>query len=80
MQYKIKLNEACEIKNFVRDMQLYDVSMVITTLSGAHAVNPKSIIGMFSLDLSNPLLLTVNCDSPKVLDAIKEDIAKYEIL
>ncbi|MCD7740918.1 MAG: HPr family phosphocarrier protein [Ruminococcus sp.] len=51
----IKLESIEAVKEFVSEVTLcdYDVDLV----SGRYAVDAKSIMGIFSLDLSNPIQL-----------------------
>lgn len=77
--YTIKFNEILDIKKFVRDMQLYDVSMTVTSLDGKKMINPKSIMGMFTLDLSKPVVLSIWCENIDVIKSIKDDIKQYEV-
>ena len=50
--------------------------------AGRHVVDAKSILGIFSLDLSRPITLEVDDDEhvdPKQLDALLEDIRPFII-
>lgn len=57
---KIFLKEIDDVKEFVNIVMLvsYDVDLV----SGRYAVDAKSIMGIFSLDLSEPVLLKAHTD------------------
>ncbi|MEG0146227.1 MAG: HPr family phosphocarrier protein [Clostridia bacterium] len=60
---KIKLSLAENVKSFVNivSRHTYDVDL----RAGRHVVDAKSILGIFSLDLSKPVTLEVyddNCD------------------
>ena len=70
---KIFLKEIDDVKEFVKIVMLvkYDVDLV----SGRYAVDAKSIMGIFSLDLSSPIQLVAHTDdADKFLDEIKEFI------
>ena len=49
-----------DVKNFVSEVSMcdYDVDL----LSGRYAVDAKSIMGIFSLDLSKPIILEAHTD------------------
>ncbi len=49
-----------DVKSFVSEVSIcdYDVDL----LSGRYAVDAKSIMGIFSLDLSKPILLEAHTD------------------
>lgn len=59
----IKLSFAEEVKAFVNVVSRYPYDMDLR--AGRHVVDAKSILGIFSLDLSKPISLEVyadNCD------------------
>ena len=64
-----------DVKNFVSEVSMcdYDVDL----LSGRYAIDAKSIMGIFSLDLSKELTLNIHSDDcADFLDAIKKYIVK----
>ena len=56
----IKLSFAEEVKTFVNVANRYDYDMDLR--AGRHVVDAKSILGIFSLDLSKPITLEVYAD------------------
>ena len=59
----IKLSFAEEVKAFVNAVNRYPYEMYLR--AGRHVVDAKSILGIFSLDLSKPITLDIyddNCD------------------
>ena len=56
----ISLEMSSSVKEFVNVTQSYDYEIVIK--SGHYVVDAKSILGIFSLDLSKPLTLEVYSD------------------
>ena len=56
----IKLSFAEEVKTFVNVANRYDYDMDLR--AGRHVVDAKSILGIFSLDLSKPITLEVYSD------------------
>ena len=59
----IKLSFAEEVKTFVNAVHRYPYEMDLR--AGRHVVDAKSILGIFSLALSKPIILDVyddNCD------------------
>ena len=70
---KIKLESITDVKKFVNIVSLYDFDVYLA--SGRYAVDAKSIMGIFSLDLSNPIQLVAHSESAdKFFDEIKEFI------
>ena len=56
----IKLSFAEEVKTFVNIVNRYPFDMDLR--AGRHVVDAKSILGIFSLDLSKPITLEVYSD------------------
>lgn len=56
----IKLSFAEEVKTFVNVANRYSYDMDLR--AGRHVVDAKSILGIFSLDLSKPITLEVYAD------------------
>ncbi|MBP0957789.1 MAG: HPr family phosphocarrier protein [Huintestinicola sp.] len=64
-----------DVKNFVSEVSLcdYDVDL----LSGRYAVDAKSIMGIFSLDLSKPISLEAHTDdASEFFENIKQFIVE----
>lgn len=57
----VKLSFAEEVKSFVNIVNRYPYDMDLR--AGRHVVDAKSILGIFSLDLSKPIVLEVYSDS-----------------
>ncbi len=69
--FKIKLSYAEEVKTFVNTVNRYPFEMDLR--SGRHVVDAKSILGIFSLDLSKPITLDVYSDSSEgLVDEIRQ--------
>ena len=69
----ISLQAINDVKDFVNTVMLfnYDIDLV----SGRYAVDAKSIMGIFSLDISKPIDLNIhNADN---LDEIMEQLQPY---
>ncbi|GHU68491.1 hypothetical protein FACS1894184_10600 [Clostridia bacterium] len=56
----IKLSLAENVKNFVNIVSRYGYDMDLR--AGRHVVDAKSILGIFSLDLSHPITLEIYSD------------------
>ena len=70
---KISLEKASSVKEFVAITQNYGCE--ITIKSGHYVVDAKSILGIFSLDLSKPLTVEIYCDDCAELLAQLEKFA-----
>ena len=68
---KIAINTINDVKNFVNIVTKYDYDVDI--ISGRYAIDAKSIMGIFSLDLSKELTLNIHSDScADFLEEIKD--------
>lgn len=70
----VSLQTINDVKEFVNIVMHYDFD--IDLVSGRYAVDAKSIMGIFSLDLSKPILLNAHTDDAE--DFLKE-IDKFVI-
>ena len=72
---KIQFSAINDVKEFVNTVMSfnYDIDLV----SGRYAIDAKSIMGIFSLDLSKPIKLQAHTDDPEALiKAIDKYIVK----
>ena len=56
--FNIMLGSINDVKNFVNIVSKYDFDVDLT--SGRYVVDAKSIMGIFSLDLSKPIMVEVH--------------------
>lgn len=70
----INLGSIDKVKSFVNDITKFDSDFDL--VSGRYVIDAKSIMGIFSLDLSKPIALNIH--SEKDLDTILEVLKKYE--
>ena len=68
----IKLSFAEEVKAFVNVVSRYPYDMDLR--AGRHVVDAKSILGIFSLDLSKPIVMEIYTDS---CDDLMQDIKPF---
>ena len=55
---KICLNSIEKVKSFVNDITMFDADFDL--VSGRYVIDAKSIMGIFSLDLSKPIDLNIH--------------------
>ena len=70
----IKLSFAEEVKTFVNTVNRYPYDVDLR--AGRHVVDAKSILGIFSLDLSRPITLDIYSDT---CDDLIADIQQFTI-
>ena len=66
----IKLSYAEEVKTFVNTVNRYPYEVDLR--AGRHVVDAKSILGIFSLDLSKPITGTVRITTGQTLADIQQ--------
>lgn len=72
---KIRLNTINDVKDFVNAVTLCDYE--VDLVSGRYAIDAKSIMGIFSLDLSQPVEVIIHTDEcAEFLTAIDRFIEK----
>lgn len=59
--FQILLSSINDVKNFVNTVSKYDYDIDLT--SGRYVVDAKSIMGIFSLDLSKPIKVEIHNDN-----------------
>lgn len=72
----IALNSIDKVKAFVNDISKYDFDFDL--VSGRYVIDAKSIMGIFSLDLSKPINLNVHAEGSS-LDEVLKVLAPYII-
>ena len=72
--FNISLSSINSVKNFVNAVNKYDFDVDLT--SGRYVVDAKSIMGIFSLDLSKPIILEAQCPEASA-DSFKADMKEF---
>ncbi|MDO5403601.1 MAG: HPr family phosphocarrier protein [Eubacteriales bacterium] len=67
---QISLNSIDKVKSFVNDITKFDVDFDLVSV-----IDAKSIMGIFSLDLSKPIDLNIHADND--IDTILSVLAPY---
>ncbi len=73
---KVSLNSIDKVKIFVNLIAKYDSDFDL--VSGRYVIDAKSIMGIFSLDLSKPIELTIHDDvaATEVIENLKNFIVE----
>lgn len=72
---KISLNSIDKVKTFVNEITKFDCDFDL--VSGRYVIDAKSIMGIFSLDLSKPIDLNIHAEEN--VDAVLDVIKAYTI-
>ena len=73
---QISLNSIGKVKSFVNTISQFEYDFDL--ISGRYVIDAKSIMGIFSLDLSKPIDLNIHADGA-ALDSVMEIIDKYTV-
>ncbi len=73
---KISLNSIDKVKNFVNDIS--GINAEFDLVSGRYVIDAKSIMGIFSLDISKPIDLNIHTEDniEDIMATIKPYIAE----
>ncbi|MDD2979917.1 MAG: HPr family phosphocarrier protein [Hespellia sp.] len=66
----IRLKAIDTVKDFVNDLAKFEGEFDL--ISGRYVIDAKSIMGIFSLDLSNELKLSIKCDDENCVEVLKK--------
>ena len=68
---KVSLNSIDRVKKFVNDINRFDSDFDL--VSGRYVIDAKSIMGIFSLDLSKPIDLNIHAEDgvDEVINVLK---------
>ena len=71
LKVKISLNSIDKVKSFVNDISGFNAEFDL--VSGRYVIDAKSIMGIFSLDLSKPIDLNIHAEdgAEEVLNVLK---------
>ena len=76
LKVKISLNSIDKVKSFVNDISGFNAEFDL--VSGRNVIDAKSIMGIFSLDISKPIDLNVHTDkdTEDIMAALKPYLAE----
>ena len=78
MKFIVDLNRVEDVKEFVRNAENYDCDIMVKNQGRTFMVDAKSIMGIFSLDLSKPVV--VHIENTEVGESFKNDVAKFIVV
>ena len=72
--FNVMLGSINDVKNFVNIVSKYDTDVDLS--SGRYVVDAKSIMGIFSLDLSKPIKIEIHSDD---CDALVQELKPFSV-
>ena len=73
----IKLDTVDKVKNFVNATNKFECDLDIISSSKRYIIDAKSIMGIFSLDLSKNLTLVIHSKDAKETEAVKAALKDF---
>lgn len=77
MEFLVDLNKVEDVKEFVKIASLYDTNIVVSNQDRNFRVDGSSLMGLFSLDLSKPVVVYIY--DKEVTNIFKEKVKKFVI-
>ena len=74
MEFLVDLNKVEDVKLFVKTAEFYDVDVDVHSQNRKFTVDGASIMGLFSLDLSTPVIVYI--EDIEAAESFKNDIDK----
>ena len=73
----IRLDTVDKVKNFVNTTNKFECDLDIISSSKRYVIDAKSIMGIFSLDLSKNLTLVIHSKDTKETEAVKTALKDF---
>ncbi|HOV41470.1 MAG TPA: HPr family phosphocarrier protein [Oscillospiraceae bacterium] len=74
IETKVLINSVEKVKNFSAAISAFGAECEI--IKDYNIIDAKSIMGIFSINLDEPVTLRIHSDNPEILEKIKEWIAE----
>ena len=76
-EFIVNLNSINKIKEFSKDVSMFEAD--IDVKSGRYLIDAKSIMGLFSLDLSKPIRILIHSNNDSELERFAATMKNYEV-
>ena len=77
-EFRVVLNEIDKVKAFVNTVNKYPFDVEIR--SGRYIIDAKSVMGVFSIDLSKPVKVCVNIDDENAIKKLEKELRKLNVI
>ena len=78
-EYTILLNEATQLQQYFKVIQLFDFEIDIRSMDRRQLLDGKSIMGVMSLDLSNPIIVIPKTDNINEINQFTAVMRQFQI-
>lgn len=72
MEFLVNLNKVDDVKNLCREAEKLEADVIVKNIDRTFSVDGTSLMGIFSLDLTNPVIVDVP-------DTIKGEVFKSKL-
>ena len=72
IEFQVDLNKVEDVKEFVRCASKYDIDILVHNQERTYTVDASSIMAVFSLDLSKPIVVEINDN--EAAELFKDDV------
>lgn len=73
-QQTIILPNINDVYDFHKKISVVNCNVDLNAQNFKYAIDAKSLMGILSMDLTNPVILTANTDDPVIIDKINKAI------
>lgn len=77
-EIKIKIDGIEKVKSFIKIINKYPFDAEIR--AGRYIIDAKSIMGVFSIDITNAVRLYIDSDDKNSIDRLKTELKKINVL
>lgn len=74
-EFRVQLNTIDRVKRFVKVCDNYEEDIDLS--SGRYIIDAKSIMGIFSFDLTKPLNIRIHSNNDDVVRRFNEEMSEY---
>lgn len=75
----IKLPNLTDVYDFHKQISQVGCDIDMLAVNSKYCVDAKSIMGIFSMDLTQPVIIQAHTDDPEKLHQIETILFKYEV-
>lgn len=75
-EFRVQLNTIDRVKRFVKVCDSYEEDIDLS--SGRYIIDAKSIMGIFSFDLTKPLNIRIHSNNIDVVRRFNEEMSEYK--
>lgn len=79
ISFKIQINNVKDIQDFCHVCSLFSFDIDVRSLQRNLIIDAKSILGLYSLDLTQPILVVIHTEDEKTIEAFSYLMEAFEV-